>query len=308
MSRMSLLGQERPWGVLSSMYSGGRVGSSYLFWGQEGVGKRTAAELFFTLLNCASPVQDAACGQCPHCRKYGHRTHPDARFLAPVDGKYSIGIEDIRLLHDWFYRKPLEGRWKQALIDECQLLSVQASNALLKLLEEPPSYGIIVLTASDIQRVIPTIRSRCQKLYFSGLPDEAVIEICRRQGYLCENVGELALYAGGSMRRALLYADEEWNDARQHARIIENTLEEARSAGVYPEAVMTAMPGFRFDRTQSKRILECMIMSQKRRFVKDPSDMRAKRLRVLIDAYNDIAGNCNVQLVWADLMRAYCAQ
>lgn len=187
-----------------------RVSHSYLFYGQDGVGKRLVAIGFAKILNCLTPVSirdlssgDAGC-DCKSCRKIDKGIHPDV-FVIEYKGLRDIKVDQIREdVEERLYFKPFEGRYKVAIVDEADRMSHSAQNAFLKTLEEPPDDSIIILLTSNPQTLLPTIRSRCQSLQFEGIPIELIVEEIRtRRGLSTEESTMIAFLSEGSLGRAL---------------------------------------------------------------------------------------------------------
>lgn len=142
-----------------------RLGHAWLLSGRDGFGKLEFARAAAELLLCEAPLKrDGACGQCRSCHLLQAGHHPDLRFVAPLEDATSISIEQIREFNDFFSLTAHYGQAKVVIIRPAELMQRAAANALLKILEEPPSLGILLLVANAIDRLTPTIRSRCQRL------------------------------------------------------------------------------------------------------------------------------------------------
>jgi len=175
-----LLGQAEAIETLRRSAAAGRMAHALLFVGPAGVGKRTAAQLLGTSLLCQRVPENEldACGECASCRMMQAGTHPDFLAVGCPEGKSELPIELLvgsrenrgneGLCHDLSLR-PMVGRRRVAVIDDADRMSNESSNALLKTLEEPPSYAVIVLIAADASKILPTIRSRCQTVRFRPL-------------------------------------------------------------------------------------------------------------------------------------------
>jgi DNA polymerase III subunit delta' len=175
-----ILGQDRAVALLQGAIGRGAVAHAYLFAGPEGSGRGTLARLFAQTLNCETPAADgsaplAPCGLCRSCRKIGRGTHPDVRTVGlasqeaegPARGRReskntSLNIDTIRALAADLSLRPLEGRWRVAIVEDAGTMREDAANAFLKTLEEPPSFAVIILIVPEVGAVLPTIRSRCQ--------------------------------------------------------------------------------------------------------------------------------------------------
>lgn len=170
----------------------GRFAQAYLFVGPDGVGKRLFARTLATCLFCQSHENEelAACGQCPSCRQMAAGTHPDYLTVGCPEGKRTlpisvfVGEPDKRgrtgLCHDLSLR-PMAGDRRIAVVDDVNLMSPESANAFLKTLEEPPAYATLFLMASNIESLLPTIRSRCQLVRFAPLSPNDVSDLLLEQ-------------------------------------------------------------------------------------------------------------------------------
>lgn len=213
-----VLGQEAAVGTLRAALRAGRLHHAYLFDGPEGVGKATCARALFVALNCQAaaegcvPAPGDACGRCEACRKALAGTHPD---LIVFDMTLAgLADEAERLVRRLGFR-PHEGQVQLVLFDPADNFSaptaVTAANRLLKTLEEPIDRTLFVLVSSAAQSLLPTIRSRTQRLRFGPLPDELLRrELVERHGVAEDLVGPALRLGQGSLGRALqLLADPE---------------------------------------------------------------------------------------------------
>ncbi|PKN11675.1 MAG: DNA polymerase III subunit delta' [Deltaproteobacteria bacterium HGW-Deltaproteobacteria-4] len=169
MTYSGILGHERQKTILKRAQSSGRLAHAYLFEGPEGVGKRLVALALARSLFCATRN---GCGECPACRKVDHQNHPDLH-IVEADGN-TIKIEQIRALQKELSFRPLEGERKICVIEAAEKMNTSSGNALLKTLEEPAGHALLILLTSRPDAVLPTIRSRCQRLPFSRLPTATI--------------------------------------------------------------------------------------------------------------------------------------
>lgn len=209
MTFAQIIGHERQKDILRRALSGGRLAHAYLFAGPEGVGKRLMALAVARQLFCE---QHTGCGECAACRKLDHRNHPDLHVLEP-DGS-SIKIEQIRAIQRDLSLRPVEGGRKVCLIEAAEAMTTGAANALLKTLEEPRGDTLLILLSSQPQRLLETIRSRCQLLQFPRQPLALVRESLQTQlGVADAEAHVLAALSEGSFKKAFgkdrqLYLDE----------------------------------------------------------------------------------------------------
>jgi DNA polymerase-3 subunit delta' len=220
-----LQAQDRAVGALRAALRRGRLHHAYLLGGPEGVGKGTAARLLAQAANCEGPaapgegLPDDACGACPPCRKIARGTHPDVFLLEeervmakagrwePKGGRTpsrEIVVDQVRDLVDHrLSMRRFEGRRRVVLIDPADAMNVQAQNALLKTLEEPPEATTLVLVSSSPDALLPTIRSRCLRVTFAPLPEAVIRARLEAAGQPPEAARLAAALSGGSLSRAL---------------------------------------------------------------------------------------------------------
>jgi len=183
-----IVGQDQAVDYLRRSAASNRLAHALLFVGPPGVGKRLVAQSLALTLFCERFPETAleACGECRSCRMMLAATHPDYLTLACPEGKSELPIELLvgsrenrgreGLCHDLALR-PMAARRRVAVIDDADRMSTECANALLKTLEEPPSYAVIILIAADSAAVLPTIRSRCQMVRFAPLETALVAQL-----------------------------------------------------------------------------------------------------------------------------------
>ena len=191
--------------TLKNAVSCDHVVHAYLFAGPAGVGKETTAMAFARALLCTQPVDGDACGVCRACRQVESRNHPDLYTVHPTGT--SIKIEQVRGMLSRIPYRAYQGGRKVFLIYQAELMTADASNCLLKTLEEPPRDTVIILISDQPQSLLPTILSRCQQCSFKNIPlPELVGGLVALHGLEPAEAGLLAAQAGGSMGKALAYA------------------------------------------------------------------------------------------------------
>jgi DNA polymerase-3 subunit delta' len=204
-----IIGHDRQKDVLWRAVRNNRLAHAYLFAGPDGVGKRLTALALVRTLFCA---EERGCGECPPCRKVDHHNHPDLHLLEP-DGN-NIKIEQIRNIQRDLSLRPHEASRKVCLIEAAETMTVGAANALLKTLEEPRGDTLLILLSSQPQRLLETIRSRCQPLFFARQPLELLRDTLQAQlGVSDAEAHVLAALADGSFKKAFgkdrqLYLEE----------------------------------------------------------------------------------------------------
>ena len=179
MSFEQIIGQNRISEQLKRSVLNNRVAHAYIFVGPRGVGKSKMALEMAKTLNCETGHGEA-CGECLHCRRIEHQNHPDVIWVHPE--KQSITIEQIRQLQQQFHYKAMNSKRKIYIIDQAETMTTVAANSLLKFIEEPHPSVVIFLLVENMNRLLPTIRSRCQVLYFSSLKSNDIVEILKNEG------------------------------------------------------------------------------------------------------------------------------
>ena len=163
-----LLGNERLKENLRSSINRGRISHFYLISGPEGAGKRTLARLLAAAILCRG--EDKPCRSCPSCRKVLGAGHPD--FITIDDPeKKTVPVDLVRQARSDIYIQPNEADRKIYLFPRAHDMAEPSQNALLKILEEPPAYGVFILLTNNPQKLLPTVRSRCTELALTGLPE-----------------------------------------------------------------------------------------------------------------------------------------
>jgi len=196
--------QDGPVSILKKALQNERVPTAYLFTGPSGCGRMMAALATASSLNCQSEI--LACGSCSSCLLYAVGNHPDLYIIGLPEGKRQIVIEQVReQILGKAYLKPMSGMTSTFIVEDAHLMNMNASNAFLKTLEEPPETSHFILIAPDRDSVLPTISSRCQTLAFSPLPRQIVEDILVKEGIKEPEASLLAAMAKGSVKKALVY-------------------------------------------------------------------------------------------------------
>lgn len=205
-------GQEHVVTTLKNQIIHDRIGHAYLFCGTRGTGKTTVAKLFAKAVNCEHPLEDGSpCNECATCQSIGSGSSLD---VVEMDAASNNGVDNIRDIRENVQYSPTAGKFKVYIIDEAHMLSGGAFNALLKTLEEPPSYVIFILATTESHKIPITIRSRCQKYDFRRIGLEVIysrlMELLQREGIEAEEkaIRYVAKVADGSMRDALSLLDQ----------------------------------------------------------------------------------------------------
>ena len=166
-----VVGQDAITAALKNQIAGGKIGHAYIFTGTRGTGKTTCAKIFARAVNCLTPKEGEPCGQCEICRGFAENRIFD---VVEIDAATYTGVDDIRELRDDAAYTPANCTYKVYIIDEVHMLTANAFNALLKIMEEPPAHVIFILATTEIQKVPATILSRCQRYDFGRIPPEII--------------------------------------------------------------------------------------------------------------------------------------
>ena len=197
--------------TLKNQIKADRIGHAYLFCGTRGTGKTTVAKIFAKAVNCEHPADGSPCGTCASCRAIAAGSSMN---VIEIDAASNNGVDNIREIKEEVNYSPTEGRFKVYIIDEVHMLSIGAFNALLKTLEEPPSYVIFILATTEAHKIPITILSRCQRYDFRRISIDTIAarlnDLIAREGVEAEEkaIRYVAKAADGSMRDALSLLDQ----------------------------------------------------------------------------------------------------
>ncbi|MGI5835333.1 MAG: DNA polymerase III subunit gamma/tau [Chloroflexota bacterium] len=206
-----VVGQDHVTRTLKNAVANGKVVHAYLFCGPRGTGKTSSARILAKAVNCLDPKDGEPCNRCASCIAVNEGRAMD---LIEIDAASNRGIDDARDLREKIKFAPGESRYKVYIIDEAHMLTSEASNALLKTLEEPPDHAIIVLATTESHKILPTISSRCQRFDFRRIPLQTIIRqlemICQGEGLKVEKavLERVARMARGSLRDAESLLDQ----------------------------------------------------------------------------------------------------
>ena len=199
-------GQEAVVTTLRNQIKSGRVGHAYLFCGTRGTGKTSIAKIFARAVNCEHPENGSCCNACPTCQGILNGTSMN---VVEIDAASNNGVDNIREIREEVKYPPTEGKYRVYIIDEVHMLSAGAYNALLKTLEEPPSYVIFILATTEVHKIPVTVLSRCQRYDFKRIPTESIydqlVSITQKEGVEAEEnaLRYIARAGDGAMRDAL---------------------------------------------------------------------------------------------------------
>ena len=204
-------GQDHIVTTLKNQIKADRIGHAYLFCGTRGTGKTTIAKIFAKAVNCESPVDGSPCGKCTICKAIADGASMN---VIEIDAASNNGVDNIRQIREEVTYRPTEGRFKVYIIDEVHMLSTGAFNALLKTLEEPPSYVIFILATTEAHKIPITILSRCQRYDFHRISIDTIagrlLDLMQEEHVDVEEraIRYVAKAGDGSMRDALSLLDQ----------------------------------------------------------------------------------------------------
>ena len=204
-------GQDHIVTALKNQIKADRIGHAYLFCGTRGTGKTTVAKIFAKAVNCEHPVDGNPCNECSVCKAINEQSSLN---VIEIDAASNNGVDNIRQIVEEVQYSPTEGRYKVYIIDEVHMLSIGAFNALLKTLEEPPSYVIFILATTEAHKLPVTILSRCQRYDFKRIQVETIVSRLQELT-VAENIQAsekaltyIAKCADGALRDALSLLDQ----------------------------------------------------------------------------------------------------
>lgn len=203
----NIIGNDENKKILSNSIINNNYVHSYLFYGAEGIGKRIFAKQFAKMILCgAEENAQKPCNKCKSCMEFDSGNNPDFCIIEP-DGS-SVKIDQIRAMQKSVMEKPIESSKKVYVIDECQFMTKEAQNCMLKTLEEPQDYVVIILVSSNENSILPTVKSRCSKIFFKALSDAEVFKYVgsKYEGLLMEK--NLIKLCGGSISKADIIAEK----------------------------------------------------------------------------------------------------
>lgn len=209
MSFATIKDQTIPLRLLRQALVRNRIPNGLLFWGPDGVGKGLTARVFAKAVNCREAPGDA-CDKCLACQKAEHGNHPDIHTVAPTKKSRTIRVEHIEEMIELASLRPYEGAWRVFIVHEADRMNAPSQNHLLKTLEEPLGKSVFILITQYPQILLPTIRSRCQRVRFGALRPETVRALLEEhRGVSPADADAIAALSGGQMTRALDLVDSE---------------------------------------------------------------------------------------------------
>ena len=218
------LGNDAVKARLSGAFASGRVAHSYLICGPVGSGKHTLTRILCAAMQCEGRGEKIPCGVCSGCRKALEGVHPDIITVDDPEHK-SMTVEPIRAARSDMFIRPNEGKRKIYIIPRGQDMNESAQNALLKILEEPPDYGVFLILSTNAERLLPTIRSRCVSFAVAPVSPEQCARYCAAQGVDKKTAALYSELFDGHIGTVLAAAQDEARTAQ-----VEKALQLAKAA------------------------------------------------------------------------------
>jgi DNA polymerase-3 subunit delta' len=255
MSFANVLNQEIPKQILSGALKKDMFASAYLFYGEAGIGKWALALELAKAINCEDD-ENKPCDKCTSCKKIDKLIHPDVKMIFPVpsvktpeeierfkkekiqepytivkfEKNVNIPVDQIREMQKELYLKPFEGKKKVVIINEAENMHPASANSLLKTLEEPPLDSHLILTTTDINRLLPTVVSRCQQIRFSKIHSSLIEKrLIERHQIPDDKALFYAKLSNGSLGKALDYVQGEKENIRNDAIFLVKTAIEGQT-------------------------------------------------------------------------------
>ena len=217
MSFSEIVGQEDAKNLLINACKSGNHSHAYIFSGEKGSGKMMLAEAFATMLQCENPKEDDACLECHSCVQATSRNNPDIIYVRKEEGKSNISVDVVReqIVND-VEIKPYSNKYKVYIVEEAEKMNPQAQNAILKTIEEPPEYAVIILLTANHNAFLQTIRSRCVLIQMKSIDTESIKRVLKNSYETVDYQLEMvANFAQGNVGKAIaLLSDTNFNDIK----------------------------------------------------------------------------------------------
>ena len=216
MSFSEIIGQEDAKSLLKNAVKTGNHSHAYIFSGEKGSGKMMLAEAFATMLQCENPGEDA-CLECHSCKHALSHNNPDIIYVRREEGKANISVDTVReqIVNDVDI-KPYSNKYKIYIVEEAERMNPQAQNAILKTIEEPPEYAIIILLTANHNAFLQTILSRCVLIQMKSINTESIKKILQTKYEIVDYQSQMvATFAQGNIGKAIALAtDSSFNEVK----------------------------------------------------------------------------------------------
>jgi len=216
LSFAEIIGQEDAKSLLKNAIKTGNHSHAYIFSGEKGSGKMMLAEAFAMMLQCENPGEDA-CLECHSCIQALSHNNPDIIYVTREEGKSNIGVDVVRekIVNDVDI-KPYSSKYKIYIVDEAERMNPQAQNAILKTIEEPPEYAIIILLSANHNAFLQTILSRCVLIQMKSVDSESIKKLLQTKFEIVDYQSEMvATFAQGNIGKAIALAtDTSFNEVK----------------------------------------------------------------------------------------------
>ena len=223
MSFAEIMCQEEAKNLLKNAVKSGSHSHAYIFSGEKGSGKMMLAEAFATMLQCENPTEDDACMECHSCKQALSKNNPDIIYVTKEDGKSIISVDVVRekIVND-VEIKPYSSKYKIYIVEDAEKMNQQAQNAILKTIEEPPEYAIIILLTANYNGFLQTILSRCVLIQMKPVKSEKIMELLQsKYGTVDYQSKMVAAFSQGNVGKAIsLVTDSSFNDIKNKAVLL----------------------------------------------------------------------------------------
>lgn len=296
MSFGKIIGNNRIKKDLQETVKNNNISHSYLFIGQEGIGKKMFAKEFAKMILCLS--ENKACNECDSCIKFNSNNNPDFTVVEP-DGNF-IKIDQIREMQEDIYKKPIVSNKKVFIINDSDNMKEEAQNCLLKTLEEPPEYIVIILICANENKLLNTIKSRCLKIKFNNLDEKELIDYVEKEQIMQNPSNSLLAMCSGSLGKLIKI-----NENVEEYNFVEKNMEDIINGRV--SSIVKIFGMFEVLYKSKDIILDLLdyMMVITYEHIKKRIDHRGKYLnlvRIIEDTKSKLAGNTNYDMCIDDLL------
>ena len=293
MSFKDIKGHEKEIEQIKKMLKNGRIPHALLFSGPEGIGKKTLALELVKYLNCENPdcEQVLSCEQCPSCLRINGGRQPELFLIEDSEG--SIKLEEVKNMASLLSLKSNLSNYKAIIIDNSQLLRVEAANSLLKIMEEPGEKTIFILISSNENMLLPTIKSRLQKISFTALSEQDLRELAENHKLYSDKLDFLLAYAQGSFGKLKTWLKD--SDFLEELKSFQELFPPEDDTHLFQ--IMQRAKIFERDKAKLLRFLDFFVLSlEKDKSLYQPG-ARKRLIEEIIRAQEMLLRNINPRLV-----------